>query len=40
MHPEAAANITAAAAEAAATKSATSIGPTMKISSISTDSSE
>src|ERR1043166_5469513 len=40
MHPEAAAKSTAVAGEAAATKSATSIGPTIKISSINTDSSE
>src|SRR5262245_3767267 len=38
--PVAAANSTAAAGEAVATNSATIIGPTMKISSISTDSSE
>jgi len=39
-HPEAAAKSTAAAGDAVATKSATSIGPTMKMSSMSTDSSE
>src|SRR5712691_2546188 len=38
--PQAAANSTAAAGEASATKQATSTGPRMKISSISTDSSE
>ena len=40
MHPEPAAKSTAAAGEAAATNKATSIGPTMKMSSIRTDSSE
>jgi hypothetical protein len=40
MQPVAAAKSTAAAGDAVATNSATSIGPTMKMSSISTDSSE
>src|SRR5258706_16251749 len=38
--PQAAANSTAAAGEGSATKKATSTGPRIKISSISTDSSE
>ena len=40
MQPQAAANNTAAAGDASATKIATSTGPRMKISSISTDSNE
>src|SRR5690349_9044291 len=40
MHPQAAANNTAAAGDASATKNATSIGPRMKIISMTTDSSE
>jgi hypothetical protein len=40
IEPVAAAKTTAAAGDATATKSATIIGPTMKMSSIRTDSSE